>query len=83
MKTLLLLTISLAPLMAHDHNGHWLVEDQETIHHSYAGGAGHKLVVENFAGAIHVTGGGSQIEVTLVRHNRAASPRSWPKPSAT
>jgi hypothetical protein len=73
MKTLLLLTISLAPLVAHDHNGHWLVEDQETIHHSYAGGAGHKLVVENFAGAIHVTGGGSQIEVTLVRHNRADS----------
>src|ERR1035438_8423393 len=30
-------------------------------------------VVDNFAGAIHVTGGGSQIEVTLVRHNRADS----------
>ena len=64
MKALLLLTISLAPLAAHDSDHHWRVEDQETIHHSYAGGAGHKLVVHNFAGAIHVTGGGSQIEVT-------------------
>jgi len=73
MKTLLLLTITLAPLMAHDWDRHWALEDQETIHHSYAGGAGHKLVVENFAGAIHVTGGGSQIEVTMVRHNRADS----------
>jgi len=74
MKTLLLLTISLAPLAAQDWgNHHWRVEDQETIHHSYAGGPGHKLVVDNFAGAIHVTGGGGQIEVTMVRHNRADS----------
>jgi hypothetical protein len=73
MKTLLLLTISLAPLAAHDWNHHWRVEDQETIHHTYAGGTGHKLVVENFAGAIHVAGGGSQIEVTMVRHNHADS----------
>jgi hypothetical protein len=49
------------------------VNDQETFHHAYAGGAGHKLVVENFAGAIHVAGGGSQIEVTMVRHNHANS----------
>ncbi|MFY9727923.1 MAG: hypothetical protein WB579_08650 [Bryobacteraceae bacterium] len=73
MKALLLLTVSLVPLAAHDSDRHWLVEDQETIHHSYAGGAGHKLVVDNFAGAIHVSGGGSRIEVTLVRHNRADS----------
>jgi hypothetical protein len=74
MKALLLLTISLAPLAAQDWGSHhWRVEDQETIHHSYAGGTGHKLVVDNFAGAIHVTGGGSQIEVTMVRHNRADS----------
>src|SRR5271157_5541317 len=73
MKALLLLTISLAPLVAHDSDHHWRVEDQETIHHTYAGGTGHKLVVDNFAGAIHVAGGGSQIEVTLVRHNRADS----------
>jgi hypothetical protein len=74
MKALLLLTVALAPLAAgHDHNRAWTVEDQETVHHSYAGGPGHKLAVHNFAGAIHVTGGGSQIEVTLVRHNRAAS----------
>jgi len=73
MKALLLLTVLLAPLAAHDSDHHWQVEDQETIHHSYAGGAGHKLVVDNFAGAIHVTGGGGQIEVTLVRHNRADS----------
>jgi len=73
MKALLLLTISLAPLAAQDWGHHWRVEDQETIHHSYAGGTGHKLVVDNFAGAIHVTGGGSQIEVTMVRHNRADS----------
>jgi hypothetical protein len=73
MKALLLLTISLAPLAAHDSDRHWRVEDQETIHHSYAGGTGHKLVVDNFAGAIHVNGGGSQIEVTMVRHNRADS----------
>jgi hypothetical protein len=61
MNALLLLTISLAPLAAQDWGHHWRVEDQETIHHSYAGGTGHKLVVDNFAGAIHVTGGGSQI----------------------
>jgi len=73
MKALLLLTISLAPLAAHDSDRHWKVEDQETIHHSYAGGAGHKLAVHNFAGAIHVTGGSGQIEVTLVRHNHADS----------
>lgn len=73
MKTLLLLTVALAPLAAHDWDRHWSVEDQETIHHSYAGGTGHKLVVENFAGAIRVTGGGSQIEVTMVRHNHADS----------
>ncbi len=73
MKALLLLTISLTPLAAHDSDHHWRVEDQETIHHSYAGGAGHKLVVHNFAGAIHVNGGGSQIEVTMVRHNHADS----------
>jgi len=73
MKTLLLLAVLLAPLAAHDSDRHWQVEDQETIHRSYAGGTGHKLVVDNFAGAIHVAGGGSQIEVTLVRHNRAES----------
>jgi len=73
MKALLLLTVSLVPLAAHDYNRHWRVEDQETIHHSYAGGPGHKLVVDNFAGAIHVTGGGSRIEVTMVRHDRADS----------
>lgn len=74
MNALLLLTISLAPLAAqHGHNPHWQVEDQETIHRSFAGGAGHKLVVDNFAGAIHVNGVGSQIEVTMVRHNRAVS----------
>jgi hypothetical protein len=73
MKALLLLTVSLVPLAAHDYDRHWTVEDQETIHHSYAGGPGHKLVVHNFAGAIHVAGGGGQIEVTLVRHNRADS----------
>ena len=74
MKALLLLTISIAPLAAQDWGSHhWRVEDQETIHHSYAGGTGHKLVVDNFAGAIHVTSGGSQIEITMVRHNRADS----------
>jgi hypothetical protein len=73
MKTILLLTISLVPLAAHDSDHHWAVEDQETIHHTYAGGTGHKLVADNFAGAIHVTGTGSQIEVTMVRHNRADS----------
>lgn len=74
MKALLLLTVSLAPLAAgHDHNRTWRVEDQETIHHTYAGGTGHKLVVHNFAGTIHVAGGGSQIEVNMVRHNRADS----------
>ncbi|MGB7763304.1 MAG: hypothetical protein WBL61_25940 [Bryobacteraceae bacterium] len=76
MKALLLLTAVLAPLAAHDWDHHWRVEDQETIHHSYAGGTGHKLVVENFAGAIRVAGGGSQIEVTMVRHNRADSAES-------
>jgi hypothetical protein len=73
MRALLLLTVTLAPLAAHGSDHYWRVEDQETIHHTYAGGAGHKLVVDNFAGAIHVTGGGSQIEVTMVRHNRADS----------
>jgi hypothetical protein len=73
MKALLLLTVSLVPLAAHDWDHPWRVEDQETVHHSYAGGTGHKLVVHNFAGAIHVNGGGSQIEVTMVRHNHADS----------
>ncbi len=73
MKALLLLTVLLVPLGAHDSDRHWQVEDQETVHHSYAGGTGHKLIVDNFAGAIHVNGGGSRIEVTMVRHNHADS----------
>ena len=72
MKALLLMAVTLAPLaVAHDH--YWPVEDQETVHHAYAGGPGRKLVVDNFAGAIHVSSGGGQIEVTLVRHNHADS----------
>jgi len=74
MRTLLLLTLSLVPLIARAHDGYWRVEDQETIHRSFAGGAGHKLIIDNFTGVIHVTGGSAgQIEVTMVRHNRADS----------
>jgi len=73
MRPLLLLAVALAPVAAHDYDRSWRVEDQETIHRSFAGGPGRKLVVDNFAGVIHVTGGGGQIEVTMVRHNRADS----------
>jgi hypothetical protein len=78
MKRLLILTIALGPLRAqhhHDDSLNWKYNDQETIHRSFTvAGADRKLTIDNVSGYIHITGtDGSQVEVNVVRHNRAES----------
>lgn len=80
MKSLLILTIAMGPLVAqhhhHDDSLDWSYNDQETIHRSFtlAAGPDRKLVIDNVSGHVHVTGADiGQVELNVVRHNYGES----------
>jgi len=76
-RALILLLLPVLATAQRHRDGHsWRVEDNEKIDRSFnfSGGDPHKLLVDNISGYVHVTGSaGSQIQISVARHNGADS----------
>jgi hypothetical protein len=64
--------IFLLPMLAlaQRHHMGWGYEDSDNLRRSFTG---HRLVIDNISGYIHVTAGGGTVEVSVARRNEAES----------
>lgn len=65
-----LLLPALVLAQARHHNRNWSFEDNESLRRSFTG---HKLTLDNVSGYVHVTAGGSTVEVSVAKHIEAES----------